>query len=117
MCVCACFPLLRGAQTEYKRRKQLAECFIGDHNVVMSTRNCPCTRSDYECADCYQPDPGDPSMCRHKDDPSCEVYDPPQQQCAASDTYLRTRGYERVDFDTCVSSDLDIWAPVETPCP
>jgi len=43
-----------GAQVNYRRRRRLADCYMGDQEEQSNPVPCPCVREDFECDVCYE---------------------------------------------------------------
>jgi hypothetical protein len=75
-----------------------------------------CEADDYECDDCFERftmwDPQ--SICI----PSRTCPNAPTDPCtvAGTTTYMQSRGYRKIPYDTCTSDDNDRWAPKQMAC-
>ena len=101
---------LLGTKTTYVRRKPNVQCFNVDNDLVQSSVPCTCSREDFECDDCYEPEQFwvEGSPCVRKVGP-CYAPDP----CANGQTYYnQTRGYRRVPADECQPGTDDVWSPL-----
>ncbi|OSD04902.1 Oligoxyloglucan reducing end-specific cellobiohydrolase [Trametes coccinea BRFM310] len=87
---------LMGHKQTYRRRKQDANCYVGEkfRDPVPSEEPCPCTDEDYEC---------DYNYIRSGD--QCVAAGPepiPAGVCIEpTDTYLGSSGYRRIPGNTC----------------
>lgn len=108
---------LFGHQTEYLRPKAASNCFIGLtplHLGSKLTKNCTCTRVDYECDYNYYRDL----------DGTCKLVkgltpaDRMREMCTKPDVfqYFEPTGYRRLPKTTCVGGkNFDSWKA--RPCP
>ncbi|KAH6903602.1 vacuolar protein sorting/targeting protein 10 [Coprinopsis sp. MPI-PUGE-AT-0042] len=101
---------LMGHKQWYKRRKEDANCYVGDkfHDPEEKEEVCECTKEDFECDYNYvrngekcEPvglEPAPPNSCNEK-----------------TDTYMGSSGFRKVPGNTC-KGGLDMDEPVEKSC-
>ena len=103
---------LMGHEQIFYRRKEDRDCFVGREfqDPVVTLKDCPCTRADYECdynflrhpnGDCSRigPDLIHGDVCRNK-----------------NDYYPGSSGYRLIPGNTCIASSKPLDEPVERKC-
>ncbi|XP_033100199.1 sortilin-related receptor-like [Anneissia japonica] len=110
---------LLGRKTTYKRRLTHAHCYNGmNYDRPISTQNCSCTRDDYECDAGYKEHEYWDGHSYCELDPTSGI-DPNgvPTPCPEGTTYYRTRGYRRVEGDTCSGGENYQYDPIPSLCP
>ncbi|XP_071959065.1 sortilin-related receptor-like [Antedon mediterranea] len=110
---------LLGRKTTYKRRLAHSTCYNGrNYDRPITSQNCSCTRDDYECDAGYREHEYWDGLSHCDYDPSSGI-DPAQLPvpCPEGTTYYRTRGYRRVEGDTCTGGEDYQYDPIPSLCP
>ncbi len=109
---------LLGQKTVFQRRRTNSLCFNGrQFDRKISVRNCSCHISDYECDFGYKRQFVWSRTCmRDPDAPDVDVHAVPSP-CPAGTYYRRSKGYRRVEGDTCSGGDEYRFEPDQILCP
>lgn len=103
---------LLGRRTWYLRRRQDANCVVGEplRDALGHQESCPCTDADYECDVGFLRAPS--GAC----EPTTLLPLPPNACKRPGDTFLGPSGYRRIAGDTCQAQGRAKDAPVQRPC-
>jgi hypothetical protein len=107
---------LLGRRDVYVRKIASRECLNPPQYHPMNhttVKNCSCTREDYECDYCFEPNANDECMVSS----DCPNFDPKRPPADCVGVWYESRGYRRVPGDTCtVESGVDL-LPIAHSCP
>ncbi|XP_022107466.1 sortilin-related receptor-like [Acanthaster planci] len=108
---------LLGRKMIFERRIAHAVCYNGrDYDRPISVQNCTCDREDFECDFGYIESHDWENNCiRDPEDPN----DPHQipKPCPEGTFYRRTKGYRKVEGDTCHGGDEYRYEADQVSCP
>ncbi|XP_072048711.1 LOW QUALITY PROTEIN: sortilin-related receptor-like [Amphiura filiformis] len=109
---------LLGRKTIYERRIAHAHCFNGrDYDRPISVQNCSCEREDYECDFGYMERDDWSYMCiPDPEQPDVDVHKVPSH-CPEGSYYNRSKGYRKVEGDTCSGGESWRYDPEPVSCP
>ncbi|XP_062521984.1 sortilin-related receptor-like isoform X2 [Corticium candelabrum] len=107
---------LLGRDISFERRRRDRVCFNGEnYDRAIVSKNCSCTREDYECDFDYEDRYVD-GICYPVSGTVLDIA--VSSSCPASKTYTVSSGYRRVAGDTCiVGDDAKQYEPLILPCP
>lgn len=111
---------LLGSAQIFQRRVASHKCFNGESFVRPSAKiNCPCKHSDYECDIGFIRDKLSPTKCIIDDSSTISGFDPFSipNECPPGNMFNKTRGYRKINGDTCEGGEEDWYSPQTLPCP
>nr|XP_054761024.1 sortilin-related receptor-like [Lytechinus pictus] len=108
---------LLGRKTIYERRRVHSDCFNGrDYDRPISSVNCSCDRDDFECDFGFMENEGNSFICEK--DPEDERDPTVQPDPCPEDTFWRrSKGYRKVEGDTCKGGDEKYYEADQVSCP
>ena len=110
---------LLGRRVDYVRRKPRARCFVGREPLATIERSCACSASDYQCDFCFERVGEDAAALRNLSAGACvwacEGAAPAGPPSPCYGTYLKSRGFAKIEGDSC-RGGLDL-TPQRLVCP
>ncbi|KAJ2951649.1 hypothetical protein O0L34_g13807 [Tuta absoluta] len=104
-----------GQRDTFQRRLAHTNCYNGiNYDRPIKKQVCECSRRDFECDYGFKLS-GDEECIRNKSVNFDPYAIPPE--CRPGHSYVRTKGYRKIDGDVCTISSYLAYAPDTIPCP
>ncbi|XP_030833611.1 sortilin-related receptor isoform X4 [Strongylocentrotus purpuratus] len=107
---------LLGRKTIYERRRVHSDCFNGrDYDRPISSINCTCDRDDFECDFGFMEREGSYICMKDPEDDRDPTVQP--DRCPEDTFWRRSKGYRKVEGDTCHGGDEKYYEADQVSCP